>query len=100
MSTRLLLATVTTLAALVSPAMGQDSAPAKPAMSASMPMDCKSMAQGGQASMPVGKDMHSGKDMPMQMGKDMPCAGEQAAKPVKPAKAKPVHDHAKFHKNQ
>ena len=97
MSARILIATVTTIAAIVSPAMAQDSAPDKPAMSASMPMDCKTMVQGGKGSMP----RH---DSQMQTvgtrGKDMPCSGEEASKSSKPAKAKPAHDHAKFHKNQ
>ena len=74
-------------------ALAQDSklaaAPAAPA--ASMPMDCGS-----------GMKRHDqGAERNAPSSKSMPCAPAEAASGAKAkTKAKPAHDHAKFHKNQ
>jgi hypothetical protein len=81
-------------AALAAPTMAQEpgaGAP-KPAMSASMPMDCPMMAKDGQGGTGASQDM--------PMGKEMKCAMPVKGTTGKPAKSKPGHDHGKFHKNQ
>jgi hypothetical protein len=89
------IATLSACAAFAAPAIAQEqaAAPPKPAMSASMPMDCPMVAKAGQ-----GGTAPSHK---MSMDKDMKCTehGKDTAGKAK-TKAKPVHDHAKFHKNQ
>ena len=94
MKTSLAIVTRSACAALAFPAMAQDqgATPSKPAMSASMPMDCSMMAKGGQGGMEPSHDM--------SMGKDMKCAKNGKDTAGQPAKGKPRHDHAKFHKNQ
>lgn len=73
-------------------ALAQDSKPAAApaaAAAASMPMDCGS-----------GMKRHDhGAERNAPSSKSMPCAPESAASGAK-TKAKPVHDHGKFHKNQ
>lgn len=78
------------LALVAGSAMAQETktaaAPAAPA--ASMPTDCGS-----------GMKRHDhGAERNAPSAKSMPCAPAAAASGAK--KAKPVHDHAKFHKNQ
>jgi hypothetical protein len=95
MKTILVIAALSACAALASPAIAQEqaAAPPKPAMSVSMPMDCPMMAKADQGGTAPSHEM--------SMGKDMKCAahGKDTAPKAK-AKAKPAHDHAKFHKNQ
>lgn len=93
MNTPLSIATLSACAAMAFSAMAQDqaAAPSKPAMSASMPMDCQMMAKDGQGGMGPSQDM--------SMGKECAKHGKDTAGKAK-TKAKPVHDHAKFHKNQ
>lgn len=93
MKNRIAFMALSALAALAFPAMAQDqgAAPPKPAMSASMPMDCP-MAKGVQGGM--------GSTHEMSMDKDMKCAKHGKDTADKPAKTKPAHDHGKFHKNQ
>lgn len=75
-------------------ALAQDSKPAAApaaAPAASMPMDCGS-----------GMKRHDhGAERNAPSAKSMPCAPADAASGAKAKpKAKPAHDHAKFHKNQ
>ena len=76
----------------------QEAAPAtKPAMAASMPMDC---AMGPAKRHDHGAERGLGTTAPAKtMG--AACAHEGAASATGgKAKKKPLHDHAKFHKNQ
>jgi hypothetical protein len=94
MKTLIAIVSLSAFAALALPAAAQDqaAAPAKPAMSASIPMDCPMMAKSGQGGMGASHDM--------PMGKDMNCAKHSKDTAGKAAKGKPAHDHGKFHKNQ
>lgn len=73
-------------------AVAQERPAAAPAAAtaASMPMDCTS---GGM------KRHDHGAERNVPSSKSMPCAPRAAASGAK-SKAKPTHDHAKFHKNQ
>ncbi len=67
-------------------------APAAAAASMPMPMDCSAGAM---------KRHDHGAERNAPSAKSMPCAPAEAASGVKAkVRAKPVHDHAKFHKNQ
>lgn len=67
-------------------------APAAAAASMPMPMDCSAGAM---------KRHDHGAERNAPSVKSMPCAPAEAASGVKAkVRAKPVHDHAKFHKNQ
>ena len=86
------------LAAVIgaSPVYAQQAAPAAPAPAASQPaMDC------GKSPMKRhdhGAERNTG---PTAGTMTMPCqAADAASAPDKATKKKPVHDHAKFHKNQ
>ncbi len=86
-----LLATSIGLAVSSGAALAQQAGAASAPMgSASMPHDCKPMHDHGAE-----------KGMPMAKSMNCPMGGETAASaPAKKAKAKPRHNHAKFHKNQ
>lgn len=77
-------------------AVAQERPAAAPAAAAvaftSMPMDCDAGAM---------KRHDHGAERNAPSAKSMPCAPAEAASGVKAkVRAKPVHDHAKFHKNQ
>lgn len=63
---------------------------AQAAPAASMPMDCNSRGM---------KRHDHGAERNAPSSKSMSCAPEAAASGTK-SKARPTHDHAKFHKNQ
>jgi hypothetical protein len=93
MKSTIAMITLSAFAALAVPAAAQDhaaqdqvAAAAKPAMSASMPMDCPMMSKSVQGSTGASHDMS--------------CAKPGKENADKPAKGKPAHDHGKFHKNQ
>jgi hypothetical protein len=89
-----LLLSFVVLALGVAPAAAQEppaSAPAA-AASVSMPMDCNAGAM---------KRHDHGAERNTPSAKSMPCAPAEAASGAKvKSMAKPVHDHAQFHKNQ
>ena len=67
-------------------------APVAAAASMPMPMDCNAGAM---------KRHDHGAERNAPSAKSMPCAPGEAASGAKAkARTKPVHDHAKFHKNQ
>lgn len=67
-------------------------APAAAAASMPMPMDCSAGAM---------KRHDHGAERNAPSAKSMPCAPAEAASGAKAkVRTKPVHDHAKFHKNQ
>lgn len=91
--TLVLLSSFVALALAAAHAVAQErpaAAPAAPALAASMPMDCGSGAMKRH-------DHAAERNAPSP--KSMPCAPQAAASSVE-SKAKPTHDHAKFHKNQ
>jgi len=75
-------------------AVAQERPAAAPAAAASMPMpmDCNAGAM---------KRHDHGAERNAPSARSMPCAPAEAASGAKSeARTKPVHDHAKFHKNQ
>ena len=91
-----LLSSFVVLALGVAGAAAQERPAAAPAVAAAasmpMPMDCSAGAM---------KRHDHGAERNAPSAKSMPCAPAEAASGVKAkVRAKPVHDHAKFHKNQ
>lgn len=91
-TTLVLLSSFVALALAAAPAVAQERPAAAPAAAhaASMPMDCGSGAMKRH-------DHSAERNAPSP--KSMPCAPQAAASSAE-SKAKPTHDHAKFHKNQ
>ena len=91
-----LLSSFVVLALGVAGAAAQERPAAAPAVAAAasmpMPMDCSAGAM---------KRHDHGAERNAPSAKSMPCAPAEAASGAKAkVRTKPVHDHAKFHKNQ
>jgi hypothetical protein len=91
-----LLSSFVALALGAAAAVAQERPAAAPAAAAAasmpMPMDCNAGAM---------KRHDHGAERNAPSAKSMPCAPAEAPSGVKAkARTKPVHDHAKFHKNQ
>ena len=91
-----LLSSFVVLALGVAGAAAQERPAAAPAVAAAasmpMPMDCSAGAM---------KRHDHGAERNAPSARSMPCAPAEAASGAKSkARTKPVHDHAKFHKNQ
>ena len=87
-----LLSSLVVLALADAPAIARDRTAATPAAApaASMSMDCSSGAM---------KRHDHGGERGAPSSKSKPCAPQAASSSAK-SRAKPSHDHAKFHKNQ
>ena len=72
-------------------ATAQDQAPAPPSSAASMPMDCAAVS-------PKRHDHGAERNAPTPAASS--CASKTAAGSAAKPKPRPIHDHAKFHKNQ
>jgi hypothetical protein len=96
MRTPFVLSSFVALALGAAAVMAQERPAAAPAADAAapmpMPMDCNDGAM---------KRHDHGAERNAPSAKSMPCAPAEAASSAKAkARTKPVHDHAKFHKNQ
>ncbi|MDP3136237.1 MAG: hypothetical protein Q8N17_07870 [Burkholderiaceae bacterium] len=96
MRTPFVLSSLVVLAFGAAAALAQERPAAAPAAAAAasmpMPMDCNAGAM---------KRHDHGAERNAPSAKSMPCAPGEAASGAKAkARTKPVHDHAKFHKNQ